>query len=91
MMMMAFWPRQLRRRGRSSLSVVMVVLYRERDERTISEMYCGDILLKNLKMFTYIHCADKFIYARIGLLVWTQTVPNTFILGHLNLPWQSFV
>ena len=23
----------------------------------ISEMYCGDILLKNLKMFTNIHCA----------------------------------
>ena len=59
-------------------------------------MYCGDILLKNLKMFTHMHCAtlslvgsqfyfNKFIYTYIGPVIKIQTISDAFILRCLDL------
>ena len=54
---MVLWPRQLCRRGRSSLSVAIRTACIVSGVRWVknSKMYCGDILLKNLikNVYTY--------------------------------------
>ena len=47
----------------------------------ISEMYCGDILLKNLQMFTHIHCANLSLVTSQFILI------NSFILTWALLSW----
>ena len=59
-------------------------------------MYCGDILLKNLNMFTHIHCAtlslvgSQFILILINSLISTWALLSRFKqnLIHLYVFWD---
>ena len=46
-------------------------------------MYCGDILLKNLKMFTHIHCATLSLVGSQFTLI-NSFIPTWALLSRLK-------
>ena len=67
----------------------------------ISDMYPGDMLLKNLNMIIEMHCKNlsfmgsqliflELIYAYMGSVIKIQATSDTFVLGCSNFFRQSF-
>ena len=61
----------------------------------MGEMYCGDILLKNLKMFAHIHCATLSLVRSQFILI-NSFIPTWALLSRfkqylIHLFWAVWI